>query len=127
MSVKADGNCFFRAISYWLTGSEEQHEKVRLMLVQYMKEDEWKANGTKIIGGDVDDYLSRINMEAPGVWATETEIYAMAYLLRTTIFVYHNYNKKHYEWLPHYQPLDKQSKCIYLVNTGCHFEPVTAI
>jgi hypothetical protein len=51
----------------------------------------------------------------------------MVHLLDTTIFVYHSYNEKHYEWLPHYQLSDKQEKCIYLVNPGYHFEPVTKI
>jgi hypothetical protein len=127
VSVKDDGNCFFRAISYWLTGSEDQYEKVRSMLVSYMKGDEWKEPGRKIIGEDVDEYLANSNMDVPGVWATETEIHAMAHLLDTTIFVYHSFNEKHYEWLPHYQLSDKQEKCIYLVNPGYHFEPVTEI
>jgi hypothetical protein len=51
-----------------------------------MKGDEWKEPGSKIIGGDVDEYLAISNMDVPGVWATETEIHAMAYLLDTTIF-----------------------------------------
>ena len=35
--IQADGNCFFRSISYWLTGDEEQHEKVRTMLVTWAR------------------------------------------------------------------------------------------
>lgn len=38
LNVKADGNCFFRAISAILTGTQSQHWKVRQSLVGWMKE-----------------------------------------------------------------------------------------
>ena len=44
-----DGNCFFRSISYWLTGNEEQHEKVRTMLVSYMGEVNGKSTGETLL------------------------------------------------------------------------------
>ena len=124
--IQADGNCFYRSISYWLTGDEEQYEKVRTILVSYMGEDEWKECGRNIVGRDIDEYLTKGRMNDSGVWATETEIHAMANFLLTTIFVYHTYDEKNYEWLPHYPLCDKQEKCIYLKNTGFHFEPVIA-
>ena len=72
------------------------------MLVSYMGEDEWKERGRNIVGRDIDEYLTMVRMNDSGVWATETEIHAMANLLLTTIFVYYTYDEKNYEWLPHY-------------------------
>lgn len=38
--MKGDGNCFFRAISHVISGSEENHRKFRLAVVKYMKHNE---------------------------------------------------------------------------------------
>ena len=92
-----------------------------------MGEDEWEERGRNIVGRDIDEYLTKVRMNDSSVCATETEIHAMANLLLTTIFVYYTYDEKNYEWLPHYPLCDKQEKCIYLKNTGVHFEPVIAI
>ena len=34
--IAGDGNCLFRAISYIITGSEQQHSRLRDTLVGYM-------------------------------------------------------------------------------------------
>ena len=36
-SIRGDGNCFFRSLSYIITGSEEQHESVHLAIVRHMR------------------------------------------------------------------------------------------
>ena len=34
--IKGDGNCFFRSLSQVLTGSQDYHEEVRLLVTSYM-------------------------------------------------------------------------------------------
>lgn len=65
-------------------------------------------------------------------WATDIEIFAAALMLNTTIMVYtfsvkedwHIYHKS--GRIP--ELLDKQEKCIYIVNTNRnHFDIVTSV
>ena len=51
VEVIADGNCFFRAICYWLTGDIDmkEHHKVRSVVVCFMRE-QWHEQGKQIVG-----------------------------------------------------------------------------
>ena len=78
-------------------------------------------------------YLKRSRMEHEGSWGIDTEIRTFATICNTTIFVYckHGMNDKNndnYVWLP-YPPLhegknESNSKCIFIMNIGNHYEPV---
>ena len=39
--IRGDGNCFFRALSYLLTGHQKWHGKIRKMLVMYMASEDF--------------------------------------------------------------------------------------
>ena len=49
VEVVPDGNCFFRSICYWLTGTMNQHHEVRLAVVSFMKE-KWSEQGKRTVG-----------------------------------------------------------------------------
>ena len=125
MSILPDGNCFFRAIAFWITGSSEQHAEVRSMIVDHMKGN-WRDRGKLIIGQDVVEYLEEAKMGQQAVWASEKEIFACADLLRTTIFVYTDVDQKHC-WVPHNPHGEKTDKFLYLANIRYHSKPVLAI
>ena len=85
--TRGDGNCYFRAISYIITGSEENHLVIRNRVVQYMC-------GTisdklqKYLNQSVNNYVNLSSMARNGVWATDAEIMATASLLEHDIVVY---------------------------------------
>jgi regulator of replication initiation timing len=125
VTMKEDGNCFFRSIAYALTGSESQHTKVRDFVVQWMTE-----NSSKIESTFGKDYLIQSGMTDDGVWATEAEILATAAALNTDIFIFCKVGKLN-KWLNHSaialgSPiLNDDRKCIYLDNSsGNHFNYV---
>ena len=124
-SVLPDGNCFFRAISYWITGTCDQHAAVRALVVAHMRSN-WREHGRRIVGCDLLEYIRQSKMENKAVWATENEIFACADLLQTTIFVYSDVGSEN-RWVPHNPSSGKSSKCIYLSNINHHFEPVTSV
>ena len=76
-TIDGNGNCFFRTISYILTGSQLQHMDVRRATVQHMR----------TIGGllsphldgsynDIEQYINVTYMDMDGIWATDVEILA---------------------------------------------------
>ena len=82
--IRGDGNCFFRALSKEMYGSEEFHAEWReavcdvigrhpLVFSQYVD--------ASSVGSHVQD------MRAAGTWATTCEIYATATLLRREVYV----------------------------------------
>ncbi|KAK3105087.1 hypothetical protein FSP39_016983 [Pinctada imbricata] len=121
-NIKGDGNCYFRCLSFALTGSQNVHERVRDVVVTFMTEHTERIE--KHFG---DTYLNDSNMDKSGTWATEAEILASAAYLNTDIYVYAKSGKS-YKWLKY--PADMLSdkaivtdKSVYLANiSGSHFD-----
>ena len=84
-----DGNCFFRAISCCVSGSENNHDAIRQATCSYMLENE---NLFKSLQRNMDisinEYLQRSNMSESGTWATELEIIAVASMLKINVYTY---------------------------------------
>lgn len=97
-TMKGDGNCLFRAISFSLTGSERSHMRVRRAITGRISEDNGsfirnmcRRNMLATVMESKDpakSYLDQSGMEKSGTWDTEVEIFAAAGLLQTDIAVY---------------------------------------
>ncbi|XP_055956955.1 uncharacterized protein LOC126820662 [Patella vulgata] len=88
-SITGDGNCYFRSVSYAISGTEVNHRIVRLAVVNHLKNN--AAIFTPYLRAgflSVDDYLKRSRMRYLGSWATELEIYVCADLLQVDIYTY---------------------------------------
>ena len=84
--IKGDGNCFFRAISYALSGSENSHMKLRIATVNHLLKNQSKFQGFLREGFmSLEDYVMTQNMFDSGTWATELEIIAMVDMLHVDI------------------------------------------
>ena len=125
--VKWDRNCFFRAISHLLAGTDELHTYIRLKVTQFIKNNETHIQ-------NVEAYLKQSKMEQNSVWATENEMVAAARLVHRDIVVYSMYKinyRSSKKWL-HYsasgnldQPLNQ---CFYLdISQGSPFSHVISI
>lgn len=95
--IKGSGNCYFRAISFYLCGEE------------YYYADIWKAicDFISIFDGDLKpfmrkgkgkEYLIKSHMRKNGKWATETDILATAKILHRDIFPFHNFKWLRYPY-----------------------------
>ena len=97
-TVIGDGNCFYRCISYCVTGSQDFHLNIRQKLVSHMRVNR-DVMRTLIPGGaGVLDYIKQKKLGQPGTWATEVEIHAMANMLQTDIYTYTMYGSS-WKWL----------------------------
>ena len=123
--IRGDGNCFFRALAFVITGSQDEHQELRAITTTYMQHNAGilscylNAHETK------DEYLARTDMHGSSVWATEVEC-----LICYRQFYKSGHTYKWLQFLPH--PCEDSSvvcavhskESIYLVNTSNHYEPV---
>lgn len=127
--ISADGNCFFRCISFIITGSQDYHEELRLLVTTYMAHNSSNDKLSILLPPNMSmqSYITHSKMQSPGEWATEIEITATSCLLNTAICVF-AYTGKIFEWVqysPHEAKSDThQEECIYITNVHNHFEPV---
>ncbi|XP_055088447.1 uncharacterized protein LOC129457419, partial [Periophthalmus magnuspinnatus] len=123
--IVADGNCFFRAVSQAISGTQKYHRKIRLAIVKQLEKNPSKYNTLLRDGhSSVDQYISVSNMRKVGTWATEVEIQAAADYLGVDVFTFYSGH-----WLKYgctTKPLSNNG--IYLENiNSCHYENVICV
>ncbi|KAL5505540.1 hypothetical protein EMCRGX_G006988, partial [Ephydatia muelleri] len=71
--IVADGNCFFRSLSFVLTGSQDYHQEVRLLVTTYMIDNTGNPQLSSLIkdGERMENYIEQSKMQLLGTWATE--------------------------------------------------------
>ena len=87
--IEPDGNCFFRAISFCLTGNEDHYHTVRVAICNHLLKNALLFRPFLRAGqGSIQSHISLTGMHMDGVWATEIEILALSHLLKTEIYTY---------------------------------------
>ena len=132
--IVPDGDCFFRALSFSLTGSQDYHQEVRLLVTTYMIDNAANPQLSCLIndGETIDTYIEQSEMQLLGTRATEIEIIASVLLLQTTIYVYGPCGKIN-KWQKHaFHSCETEAnihynECIYITNVFNHFETVKRI
>ena len=112
-SIRGDGNCLFRALSYIITGSEDQHMSVRRAIVSHMRsigtlaweyvvaptlmqmrqihEGRWSDISPDMdLETGIEQYIAVSEIEEDRAWGSEVEIMILAHLLDTPIASYVN-------------------------------------
>ena len=85
-----DGNCYFRCISFILSGTEEFHPEVRKAICDFIEVFDADLSPF-LMKGQGKKYIEDSGMRKNAVWATETEILATAKIIRCDVFTFHNY------------------------------------
>lgn len=94
IQVTADGNCFFRAVADQLEGNEEEHQKYRSMVVQYIVKN--RETFEPFIEDDVpfDEYCQ--SMETDGTWAGHMELQAASLVTHSNICIHRHMSPRWY-------------------------------
>lgn len=128
VSVQPDGNCFFRALSCIVTGSEDDHLRVREAITKHISDHPDMYRTFLMSRGGMTDYLT--TMRRPKEWATDVEILATATFLKSVVEVYFpcrmSNGNTEYSWQT-FKPLnniDITYPAIYICNKNEHFDPV---
>ena len=86
-SIKGDGNCLFRTLSFIITGSEEQHTLEREAILHHMLQiAHFMLSHHITVHSSVFEYIQHTCMDQDGTWGTDIEILTLAHLLNTCIF-----------------------------------------
>lgn len=129
--ILGDGNCFFRAVCFYLCGSDRLHKALRNQLANYMAQNKKEIQR---IFKDEEDYDAHVDsLKHDGQWTNECDIWAMATMLNTTIMVYTKHGQ-YWSWaefkpIPTVKTLLPSSGCkIYINHTNLnHYDPVLDI
>ncbi|XP_053179094.1 uncharacterized protein LOC128362380 [Scomber japonicus] len=124
-NIVADGNCFFRAVSLAVSGTQKSHRKIRLAVVKHLEKNASQYNSIlRSEYSSVADYVRESKMSYVGSWATEVEIQAAADCLGVHIFTFCDGR-----WLEYSCKLNGLSRQgIYLENrNGNHYETVVCV
>jgi len=95
-SIGGDGNCLFCALSYIITGSEDQHYKIRALIISHMLSiahmligigPDGRANyATGMVScTTIEEYIRNSGMDRDGTWGSAIEllIYLMSHCMYT--------------------------------------------
>ena len=77
--IAADGNCFFRSVTLAVTGIQEFHEELLLLITTYMihkSTDPMLSHSRGSPDGSMESIMKRLRMQTLGTWATELEVIA---------------------------------------------------
>lgn len=98
--IVGDGNCFFRALSFYRFGNQEQHLQVRTEIVKFISENHHLFEALVISDDNSYTLIDHLgSMKNPMVWATQVEIQAAADLYATPIYLFTpNPTGSGYQW-----------------------------
>ena len=88
--IRGDGNCYFRALSFILTGTEIYHVKIQQAICDFIEVhyDDLNIFLDEFVDGE--DYLLKKKMRKNGTWGTELEIITMATMAKRDVIVYNH-------------------------------------
>lgn len=112
-AIEGDGNCLFRALSYAITGEEDQHDVVRSLICDFIASTE---------------NIKVESMRQNKVWGTTTEMLAAANMFHVNVCVWAKFGSMH-TWHIH-RPKCREvvNESVYLDNkAGNHFNVVIRV
>ncbi|CAF1493300.1 unnamed protein product, partial [Didymodactylos carnosus] len=128
-SIQPDGNCFFRGLSYTLTGSEEYHAEFRNLVISQIRLQNYTNYGKDEYNHlTADEYIKKSKVNRLGVFSCEKEIFAACDLLKCEIYIYQSERNLWIKFKPVYSQVSG-SMAIYLRrnNNKNHFDVVLDI
>ena len=123
--INGDGNCYFRAVSFILTGVEKYHFVVRQAICDFIAVHYDDLNLFLVNYKDGEAYLKDTKMRENSTWGTELEIIATATMAKRDVIVYN-----HTGYLRYQNPFaQKQTiECFFIDNrAGGHFNVILEI
>jgi hypothetical protein len=91
VNIKGDGNCLFRALSYAISNTEENHFVIRKTIVDHLSQPHCRTFVCQQMctkEHELIAYIHSTNMLQNGIWGTNVEILAACHLLEVQIFIF---------------------------------------
>lgn len=109
--VKADNNCFFRAVAKGIFNDEEEHHRLRSCVTRFMLLNKTTFEAymiPSVNGTNISEHIFR--MVEPGTWATHLEVIAVATYFNLPVFYVKNEPTPHWEVI---NPLNVRDKLCF--------------
>ncbi|KAH7850888.1 hypothetical protein Vadar_004224 [Vaccinium darrowii] len=94
IEVTADGNCFFRAFADQVEGNEEEHQRYRSMVVQFMLDNRDMFEPFIEDDASFEEYCK--SMKEDGTWAGNMELQAASLVTRSNICIHRSMSPRWY-------------------------------
>ena len=123
--IRGDGNSYFRALSFILTGTEIYHVRIRQVICDFIEIHYDDLNIFLDQFVDEGRYLRKKKMRENGTWGTELEIIATATIANRDVIVYN-----HTGYLRYQSPFAQAPtyECFLIDNrAGGHFNVIREI
>ena len=98
--IVGDGNCLFRCFSYMITGSEDQHTAVRMVILEHMISIAHFLLGQHIAYDSVQDYIAGTGMDQDRTYGSDVEMFTLAHLLLTPVYSYNTADNSWWRYAP---------------------------
>lgn len=91
IEIESDGNCLFRAIQYYLTESQEDHELIRKDVCDFMLKNEKFYSSLFQSDENIRTFSQYLtNMREDGVWGDHLELHAAANIYSFNIIIFNS-------------------------------------
>ena len=84
--MEPDGNCFFRAISYELFGTQDEHGLIRTILYRMENLNKEVFSRFLFSGNTIEEHIKTIS--TPHSWATQVEVVAAASVFQVPVYYF---------------------------------------
>lgn len=120
ISITADGNCFFRALSFHCSKSEKHHEYLRSTLVKFILSNDPVIKN--ILSDTGQNYIKKTKLNLYGVWVSELDILlsSLCFDLNINIIQENSILQKFSPSLV-VKDIDKTLNTMWLKHSGNHF------
>ena len=130
--IQGDGNCLFRALSYIITGCEEQHMAVRNAILDHMVTIAHFLLGHHLLNYDsIQTYIVASGMDEEYTWGTDIEMLTLSHLLNTPIVSYSEQFGNWQRYSPHNVDRTLRDEInqmsMYLLHSHTHFTVVCSV
>ena len=131
--IIGDGNCLFRCFSYIITGSEDQHMSLRIIITSYMISIAHLLldNHISSMYSSVQQYITDTKMDQEGTWGTHVGMFTLAHLLKTIVFSYITEDQNWWRYSPHFIDRSLVDDCttmaMYIRHLPDHFDVVRSV
>ena len=129
--ILGDGNCLFRSLSFVLTGSQQSHMNVCLLICEHMQKIGRLMLSHISPCTSVQEYISDSRMNVSTVWGLNRDIFTFANMCQVNVYVYDMQHRSCSVCSPNLASdvmnVDCSIKSVYLRHPRDHYDVVVTI
>ena len=135
VKIQGDGNCLFRAWSWWMCGHQDNHGPFRAEVCKFIRARKNAHLVKPMISYNSGlGYVSNTEMARDRTYGSHVELQMMAYMLKCNVYVYlvdkDCATPRWTAFLHEIKPSKKSQsneRALYFLNNNKHYEPIISV